>query len=114
VTDDAGRAQDQGRRHRAKGQPSPATTALLVRYQQAMRDELAGVLDELHGAAPAPGLMLDGKPAGVVRPSLSDRAKLWDLAIRLGRELGTAIDVVPDAPAPTARRAPRRAPVDFG
>lgn len=80
-----------------------------------MRDDLASVLDELHGSAPAPGLLLDGKPAAIVRPSLADRAKLWDLAIRLGRELGTAIDVGPDpaTPAP-ARRAPRRGRVDFG
>jgi hypothetical protein len=112
MTDDAGRPQDQGRRHRRVGQPSAATASLLTRYQESMRDELRGLLDEIAGQ-PAPAGLLDaGKPGPVVRPQLTDRIRLWDLAIKLGRELGTEVDAGPlVAQAPKPRR-PRR--VDFG
>lgn len=114
MTEGTGRAQDQGRRHRAKGRPSPATAQLLARYQAAMRDELAGILDELAPKAPAPGLgLVDMAPT---RPPLAERARLWSLAMQLGRELGTAIDPGPDPdappPAPPARRRSSR--IDFG
>jgi hypothetical protein len=113
---DGGRPQDQGRTHRARGRPSAETVSLLERYQASMRDELAGVLVELEGKIPAAGLLDEGLPRpDPVRPSLADRARLWDLAIKLGRELGSSIDPTPPAPAssPRARRA-RSARVDFG
>jgi len=107
------RPQDAGRRHRRRGNPSPETAALLTAYQSAMRDELRAVLAELRGTPEPAGLMPDVVPA-LKRPSLADRMRLWDLAIKLGRELGTAIDAAPpeaDGPAP-APRARRR--VDYG
>lgn len=63
--------------------------------------------------------LLDGKglpAAEPVRPGLADRMKLWDLAIKLGRELGTEVDPAggvgadptPAAPPAKVRRA------DFG
>lgn len=116
---DAGRPQDQGRPHRKGGRPSAPTATLLARYQQAMRDELAGLLDEL---APKvdPQLTLEGAPAPAKRPPIADRVRLWDLAIKLGRELGTEVDTTP-GPSPTpnaARTGPgwgrRRGRVDFG
>ena len=76
-----------------------------------MRAELRGLLVELEGRPPPAGLGL--VPSEPVRPSLADRARLWDLTIRLGRELGAAIDA---EPAPGAGPAPRsrRKRVDYG
>jgi hypothetical protein len=107
------RPQDEGRQHRRKGAPSAATASLLARYHEAMRGDLGAVLDEL---TPTPiedaGLGLDGAPL-IKRPPVKDRAALWDLAIKLGRELGTEIDPGPVAEAATAPRARRRR-VDMG
>lgn len=115
MTIDGDRPQDVGRRHRRSGQPSAATADLLSRYQEAMRQELAGVLVEIEGKPPDQGLgMVEAAP---VRPSLADRMRLWDLAIKLGRELGTAIEAAPDA-APADPATPRRrlvrGRVDYG
>ena len=76
-----------------------------------MRTELRACLVELRGVDPPPGLgMVPTKPK---RPPLADRARLWELAIRLGRELGTEVDATPDrtTPAPGRRRVGR---VDYG
>jgi hypothetical protein len=115
VPDDAGgRPQDQGRRHRKAGQPSAETATLLARYQEAMRDELRALLAELQPRVPDPGLGLVAEEP--TRLALKDRAARWDLAIRLGRELGTEVDVPPmdalPAAPPAARR--RRGRIDFG
>lgn len=80
-----------------------------------MRDELRAVLVELRGAEPAPGLDLTGVAVGPQRPKLDVRIRLWDLAIKVGRELGTAVDPSP----PTSGAAPagptrRRSRIDFG
>lgn len=109
------REQDAGRPHRRRGRPSQATLSLLERYQAAMRDELGGLLRELEGAEPPPGLGLDANPPARVRPSLADRGRLWELAIKLGRELGSSIDPTPPpSSTPAAPRGPSRRRVDFG
>lgn len=100
------RPQDVGRAHRRKGSPSPETAALLTEYQEAMRAELRAVLAELTPAMPVAGLLPDLPPIPI-RPSLGDRMRLWDLAIKLGRELGSAIDADP-VPAEAAPERPRR------
>lgn len=111
---DPGRPQDQGRRHRARGRTSTETDALLDLYRAAMRTELRAVLVDLEGTPAAPGLIPDVAPARV-RPSLADRSRLWDLAIKLGRELGTGIDADPTPQdAPGRPGVPRRGRVDFG
>ena len=109
MTVDSSRPQDQGRRHRRAGRPSEATRTLLTTYQQAMRDELEAVLLELRGREPEAGLLeAELPPAKPVRPSLRDRQALWDLAIKLGRELGSEIDTAPAVPADAEPAAPAR------
>ena len=100
------RPQDASRSpgRRAKGRPSAESRALLARYQKAMRSELEMLLVEIR---PYPRHRLP-------RPPLAERAKLWELAIRLGKELGSEIDVATptddkaDSGAPATLRA-----VDF-
>ena len=68
---------------------------------------------DLRGKVPDPGLgLVQLEP---VRPPLNERIRLWDLAIKIGRELGTEVDdrPPPDAPAAEASRTRRRRP-DFG
>lgn len=104
------RPQDAGRkRNRRAGQPSPETAALLERYQAGMRAELAGLLGELEPVPQDQGLGMVEIPDK--RPELATRSKIWDLAIKLGRELGAAIDVAPPTdgaalPAPRRTRRP--------
>jgi len=94
------RPQDAGRRHARRGIPSAATLELLERYRQALRDELGETLTELRPSSSRS------------KPALASRLKLWDLALKLARELGSGSDVAPPAPvaAPsdaTRGRAPR-------
>ena len=111
----AGRAQDQGRRHRSTGSPSRATVTLLVVWQETLRTELRAVVDALNAAA-EPGLLADvaHKPAiGLDDPR---RDSLIERGIKVARELGTEVDPTPPpgtlpSPAPRSRRA---RPVDFG
>lgn len=122
MADDAGRPQDQGRRHRRGGNPSPETSTLLARYQSTMRAELSTLLDDLRGRVPDPGLhLLDeaiarGDVAERVALPLKERIPMWDLAIKLGRELGTEVDGSPATAAaqPPAARPSRRRRPDFG
>lgn len=107
------RPQDVGRSHKAKGAPSPATVSLLGRYHDSMRSELSAILDELEPRAPEPGLIPD-VPAEPRRLPVKDRAGLWDLAIKLGRELGSAIEPGPEPTGGAAPRAPRKRRVDYG
>lgn len=83
-----------------------------------MRDELRAVLAEIRGAPSDPGLGLGGIPLTPKRPSLEQRAKLWDLAIKLGKVLGDEIDPAGDVgaadPGPSSGPRGRRARVDFG
>jgi hypothetical protein len=107
----AERPQDEGRRHRRKGAPSAATLSLLADYQEAMRSELRTLLTDLQPKAQDQGLGLVAMPPK--RPPLAERSKMWDLAIKLGRELGSEID---PAPPPVVRgpSRPRRSKVDYG
>lgn len=78
-----------------------------------MRSELQGLLDEL-APRPDPQLTIDGTTP-VVKLSIHERAKRWDLAIRLGRELGTEVDPgEPVGQEPVPARGARRGKVDFG
>jgi hypothetical protein len=79
-----------------------------------MRDELRDLLRELKGTAAPPGL-LDTSEV-VTRPSLADRMRLWDLAIKVGRELGTEVDgsAATDQAPPPAPRKRSRARIDYG
>jgi hypothetical protein len=88
-----------------------------------MRDELSALLDDLRGRLPDPGLgLLDdaierGDVVARIRPPLKERAPMWDLAIKIGRELGTSIDPgrVPGGDPPTTRSPRRRtARLDYG
>lgn len=83
-----------------------------------MRDELTALLDELRPRSD-PQIQLDGKAAPPKRPSVAERSRIWDLAIKLGRELGSEVDPPPasegnpDDPAAPARRI-RRGRIDYG
>lgn len=112
MTEDDARPQDAGRSHKRKGAPSAATRTLLDRYQSTMRAELAAVLDELEPAAPDPGLGLVSEPPK--RPVIGERIKLWDLGIKLGRELGSSIDGPEPPPTVVGPGRRRRARVDYG
>lgn len=108
---DGDRAQDVGRSHKRAGAPAPETLAILERYREAMRAELVDTLDEIRPAAEQLGLDGSTRP---IRPKLETRRELWDLAIKLGREIERAPELPysgdpgpGSAPAPTSRRAPR-------
>jgi hypothetical protein len=112
LSEESARPQDVGRPHRrtAPG-PSPATAAVLEAYRAAMRVELGALLETL--GARRVGLMPDAPPELVV--PIAERVKLWDLAIKIGRELnapGAAdLDPEPEPPASTsASRRSRQAP----
>lgn len=103
------RPQDVERTHRRRGAPAPATVELLERYHGAMRAELEDLLTEIR---PSSGqLTIAGD---VERPTLDRRKALWDLAVKLGRELDGAADPAPApgtaAASSPARRAPRLTP----
>lgn len=108
------RPQDAGRRHRRTGRPSAETASLLARYQETLRRELAWALDQLEPQAADPGLGL--VDPGHKRVDIKERSALADYAIKLGRELGSAIE--PEDPkAPTAgtpARPRRKRAVDYG
>lgn len=114
---DGDRPQDVGRSHRRKGAPSPETAELLTAYQAAMRSELRDVLAELKGSVTPTGLLDSEFTTAEVRtrPPIAERVRLWDLAIKIGRELGSAIDAdpVPVASAPAGPRG-RRRKLDYG
>lgn len=74
---------------RTRGAPAPETEALLDRYRAAMRAELADLLAEIRPKPSSAQLTIDGTvPSN--RPKLAERRELWDLAIKLGRELSSA------------------------
>jgi hypothetical protein len=75
-------------RARHRGAPSPETAEILERYRSAMRRELRHVLDGIEAS-------------GAELPA--ERAKRWDLAIKLGRELGSRETREPEAPAAISR-----------
>ncbi len=113
MTDAAGRAQDQGRRHRRKGSPSPETASLLAEWQEALRDELRAVTVELRGAMPDPGLLPD-PDAKPIRPGLTQRTELVRLGVMVANALGTEVDRRPAEPTVQSTRPRRRSRVDYG
>lgn len=120
VTEESGRPQDQGRKHRRTGRPSAETRRLLEAWQDVQRAELRAVVAALEATA-AGGILPagDGETLPLAIP-LEDprRDRLIDRGIKVARDLGASIDVTPDpdtpgsAPATTPR--PRRRKVDFG
>lgn len=95
---DNDRPQDVGRVHaRRAGELAPETAEVLERYRAAMRAELEDVLGEIR---PATGQLELG--GSVTRPPLELRRDLWDLAIKLGRELGRGADAGLEAGGPVA------------
>ena len=117
---ESARPQDVERPHRRTrgGTPAPETLELLERYRAAMRAELAELLVEIRPAPATTGqLELTGDVAPAARPKLEQRRALWDLAIRLGREL-SSVTLEPGwegaldsgKPELSGRRASARAP----
>ena len=106
MSEETARPQDLGRsHHRSSTTPAPETVAVLDRYRAAMRLELDAVLEELR--ARRPGLLPD-VPGELVVPR-AERLRLWDLAIKLGRELagptpgGDPSETVPEGGEKTTR-----------
>jgi hypothetical protein len=93
------RPQDVGRAHKRRAIPAVETEVLLDRYRATMRAELGDLLAEIR---PSVGqLTMTG---GVERLPLDRRRALWDLAIKLGRELAGAPEPIA-APAGQAAAA---------
>lgn len=124
TTEDAGRPQDQGRKHRRRGRPSPETRRLLEAWQDTLRAELRAIVAALEATAD-PGL-LPAAPGETAKPAipLEDprRDRFVDRGVKIAKELGASIDADPDpeagpggAPATsTPRPRGRRKPIDFG
>jgi hypothetical protein len=91
VADETDRPQDAARppARRRRGIPSAEALVLLERYRTALRDELGETLTEL-------------RPAKGARPALAQRLKLWDLALKLARELASGSDIPEPPAAPVA------------
>lgn len=72
-----------------------------------MRAELGDVLEELRPPAREIVTLLDGSTLEAPpRPPIADRSRLWDLAIKLGRELGAELEAPIADPEPEAASAP--------
>jgi len=115
TNESAGRAQDQGRRHRKRGPDgatSPETASRLAAWRDALRAELDLVIVELAGKPAPAGPIPEARPA-MVRPSLADRTALVTLGDRIARALGDDVDP-PPPPEPPAVTRRRRARPDFG
>lgn len=76
-----------------------------------MRSDLSALLDELEPMPQPDGLH---GPMPAKRLAIAARSERWTLAIKLGRELGAAIDPQPleGGPSAPAPRKPRK--VDYG
>ena len=106
MTDGAGRAQDQGRRHRRAGKPTAETATLLDESYAAMRRDLRRVLVHTRGPMPDPGLgLVEAEP---VEPSVAELRSWWELGKLLMTMLGTEVDDRPPADAPVAATPSRR------
>jgi hypothetical protein len=106
---DTRRPQDVGRSHKRKRLRLAETEGLLAEYQSLMRAEMARLLRDIRGD-------FQGKPENAPDDkllSLSERAKRWEIAHRLARELGAQIEQAPDPvpmePKPVTSIAPRAA-----
>jgi hypothetical protein len=83
-----------------------------------MRTEVRALLVELAGVPDPAGLLPDVAPI-VKRPSQADRTRIWDLLIKLGRELGTEVDLpaegaIVKGPGKGPGVGPKRGRVDYG
>lgn len=109
MSEETARPQDLGRPHRrtARAGPTPETARVLERYRAAMRAELGDLLGELR---PELEQLTIAGGADRIRPAIADRVKLWDLAIKLGRELGApGLAELEEEPAPASTStSPRR------
>lgn len=113
MTDDAGRTQDQGRKHRRGGKPSAETASLLAESYAAMRRDLRRVLVHTRGPMPDPGLgLVEAEP---VEPSVNELRSWWELGKLLMALLGTEVDDRPPDAAPVeGPTSTRRRRLDFG
>jgi len=118
VSVETARPQDVDRSHRRRaGTPAPETEALLELYRATMRAELRELLAEIRPGPPATGQLDMSGNVQAPKPKLEERRALWDLAIKLGREL-SSVTLEPGwsgvldstAPALGGRRADARAP----
>jgi hypothetical protein len=80
--------QDIGRRHRKQRRLNAAGTSLLADYQAVMRAELRRLLRDIRGEFK--GLPENAPPDSLL--PIDERAKRWNLAIKLAKELGPDID----------------------
>lgn len=94
---DNDRPQDVGRRHSRKPRGGDADP-ILARYQTVLRVELVRLLDELE--ATVNGL---GGTTMLAYDKLRDRAERVELASKIARELGSAIDPQPSGSFDSAR-----------
>ena len=104
MTTDNDRPQDVGRDRTPKRRRGIAESdPLLARYQTVLRAELVRLLDDLEATTSA----LDG--GTILRyEKMRDREERVELAAKIARELGTAIDAdTRPGPSTEGRRAPR-------
>ena len=108
---DGDRPQDVDRSHKRRTGGDPRDDAILERYRAALRAELEDLLAELR---PASGQMGAFDGGAIERPSLDRRRALWDLGIKIAKELGAvplelgwSADTLDATPAPKPRGAPR-------
>lgn len=108
---DGARLATAGKSHKRQGRPSAETSSLLADWQATMRAELRAIVEAL--GARKTGLMPDVVELAI---PLDDprRDRLVDRGVKVGRELGTEVDVggtaAPESAAPA--RVRRRKP-DF-
>jgi len=105
------RPQDVGRKHRKQRRFNAQDTNILADYHNVMRAELRRLLRDIRGEFKG---MPENAPPGSLLP-LSERAKRWNLAFKLAKELGADIDK-PDLNIGQGSLAESRGPiaVDFG
>jgi len=103
------RPQDVGRSH-ARKRGIAESDPLLARYQTVLRAELVRLLDDLEATESALG------GATILRyEKMRDREERVELAAKIARELGTAIDADSrPGPSTAGRRAPRPRRADYG
>lgn len=102
MTSDNDRPQDVGRSHGRKGSRG-SDDPLLARYQTVLRAELVRLLDDLEATTAALG------GGTVLRyEKMRDREERVELAAKIAKELGSAIDPGPGpGPSTTGRRPPK-------
>src|SRR5262245_26309549 len=86
-----GRAQDQGRSHRKRGDPSPATRDRLDRWYDTLRAELDSVIAQL--TAVSDQTTLDGIAPPAIPLDDARRDRYISRGVTIARELGAEVDV---------------------